>query len=349
MDDLLVRFLESLSLERGLSVHTVRAYHRDIRQFREFLVLHWGLAEDQVPNTSRITPADVRSFLAREHAHHSPSTRRRKLSALRTFLDWVADRRGDDRNAARSLSSPKRRTHLPSVLSAREAAALLDAGEPCDALTATLLGLRDLSLLELLYGSGLRASECVGLDSTSIDLKNSEVRVMGKGRKERIVPLSEPCVRVLAALLLARTRAKPRPEARAALFLNARGGRLSARSLRRIVKQRGLTSGVPKDVHPHALRHSFATHLLEGGADLRAIQEMLGHASLSTTQQYTHLTVDGLVGAHRSAHPRGGALPTQGKADEAAPDRDDVNAAAPDRSDPDEVATDRIHREDLSR
>ena len=336
MDGRLPRFLEFLSLERGLSPHMVRAYGRDLRQFRDFLVEHWGLGEQGAPSVERVTSADVRSFLAREHAHHSASTRRRKLSALRTFLDWAADRRGDDHNAARALNSPKRRSHLPSVLSEPEAAAMLESDESSDDLAATLFELRDLSLLELLYGSGLRASELVGLDSTSIDLKKGEVRVLGKGRKERIVPMSEPCVQVLSAWLSVRPLARCRPEAGAALFLNTRGGRLSARSLRRIVKQRGVTSGVAKDVHPHALRHSFATHLLEGGADLRAIQEMLGHASLSTTQQYTHLTVEGLVGAHRSAHPRGGEL-SGPAATEAA-----IEAAL----DADEVATDRIHREE---
>jgi len=213
---------------------------------------------------------------------------------------------------------------------------MLDSETSSDDLAATVFELRDLSLLELLYGSGLRASELVGLDSTSIDLKKGEVRVLGKGRKERIVPMSEPCVQVLSAWLSVRPLARCRPEAGAALFLNTRGGRLSARSLRRIVKQRGVTSGVAKDVHPHALRHSFATHLLEGGADLRAIQEMLGHASLSTTQQYTHLTVEGLVGAHRSAHPRGGDLSGPAGAE----------ATLDSALDADEVATDRIHREE---
>ena len=337
MKELLPRFLEFLSLERGLSVHTVRAYGRDLGQFQAFLLDHWGLADGQSPEVERISAAEVRSFLAREHAHHSPSTRRRKLSALRTFLDWAADRRGDDRNAARALSSPKRGRHLPGVLSAPEAESMLEPSGTAEDLAETLFQLRDLSLMELLYGSGLRASECVALDSTSIDLKKGEVRVMGKGRKERIVPMSEPCMQVLSAWLKASRLAKRRPEAGAAVFLNTRGGRLSTRSLRRIVKERGLTSGVRKDVHPHVLRHSFATHLLEGGADLRAIQEMLGHASLSTTQQYTHLTVEGLVGAHRSAHPRGGNVPVQNTVDHELSYEDD------------EIETDRIVREEPTR
>tara|TARA_Y100001968_G_scaffold331621_2_gene386879 strand:+ start:1189 stop:2178 length:990 start_codon:yes stop_codon:yes gene_type:complete len=308
MDERLPRFLDFLRVERGLSLHTVRAYERDLHQLRQFLVGHWGLSAGQGPSADRIEAVDVRSFLAREHAHSSPATRRRKLSAMRTFLDWVAERRGDERNPARAINSPRRRHRLPSVLSAPEARSMLDHDASTELAELPVQGLRDLCLLELLYGSGLRASECVGLDRRSIDLERGEVRVLGKGRKERLVPLSQPCIEALRAWSELRGLLNQRPEAGQALFLNARGGRLSARSLRRIVKQRGFVAGVVKDVHPHALRHSFATHLLEGGADLRAIQEMLGHASLSTTQQYTHLTVEGLVDAHRSAHPRGGEL-----------------------------------------
>ena len=162
---------------------------------------------------------------------------------------------------------------------------------------------RDAVIVELLYGSGLRVSECVGLDIQQLDLRKGEVRVLGKGSKERIVPLSAAAVDAVQEWLAVRTLLQPAAE-EAALVLNARGGRLSARSAARLLKQRGLVAGVAKDVHPHALRHSFATHLLEGGADLRSIQEMLGHASLSTTQKYTHLELDRLLSVYRESHPR---------------------------------------------
>jgi integrase/recombinase XerC len=336
MHSQVTRFLEHLALERGLSAHTVRAYGRDLQQFEAFLRRHWHLAADAAPATDDIGPADVRTFLAREHGGHSPATRRRKLSSLRTFLDWVADHRGDERNPARALHSPRLGRHLPNVLSVPEAEAMLEPAAADANLSAGLLLLRDRALLELLYGSGLRASEVVALDSRRIDLKKSEVRVLGKGNKERVVPLGEPSVDAITEWLAVRHLMSPTAAAGGALFLNARGGRLGSRSLRRIVKQRGITAGVMRDVHPHALRHSFATHLLDGGADLRAIQEMLGHASLSTTQHYTHLTVEGLMGTHRRCHPRGGEL-----------DEPAAQTAAAPPADEDDVMTDRIQREEL--
>jgi len=338
MDSLVPRFLEHLALERGLSAHTIRAYGRDLKQFGDFLGRHWNLAADLAPEADDIGPDDVRSFLAREHAQHSPATRRRKLSALRAFLDWVADHRGDDRNPARALNSPRLGQHLPNVLSIPEARAMVESQRADSKLFEGLLELRDRAILELLYGSGLRVSECVALDTSRIDLKRNEVRVMGKGRKERLVPLGDPCVQAISEWLEVRVLLSPNSEAGAALFLNSRGGRLGSRSVRRMVKSRGVTSGVVKDVHPHALRHSFATHLLDGGADLRAIQEMLGHASLSTTQQYTHLTVEGLMGTHRRCHPRGS---------DGVPAAAIVVTAAPEIDDEDDIATDRIHREEL--
>jgi len=337
MHSQVARFLQHLAVERGLSAHTVRAYGRDLQQFEQFLRGHWRLAADAALVADDIGPADVRTFLAREHGHHSPATRRRKLSSLRSFLDWVADHRGDERNPARALHSPRLGRHLPNVLSVPEAEAMLEPAAGEGNLSAGLLVLRDRALLELLYGSGLRASEVVALDSSRIDLKNSEVRVMGKGNKERVVPLGEPCVEAINQWLAVRHLMAPTAAADGALFLNARGGRLGTRSLRRIVKQRGITAGVMRDVHPHALRHSFATHLLDGGADLRAIQEMLGHASLSTTQHYTHLTVEGLMGTHRNCHPRGGELEKPPAA---------VGASEP-PVDEDAVQTDRISREEL--
>ncbi|MEE2828831.1 MAG: tyrosine recombinase XerC [Myxococcota bacterium] len=312
----LPQYLDYLRVERGFSDHSIRAYRRDLEQFSDFLVLRLALPEGELGDVDQLEVPEVRAFLASRHATSTATTRARKLSALRSFLDWVADHRGDDRNPARSVVAPKRGQRLPEVLSMGEADRLVEGllpKEPTtvasagrkESLRAQIYEVRDRALIELLYGSGLTVGEVVSLDMGQIDLKGSEVRVIGKGDKERIVPFGEPCRDALGDWLELR-RLLPGPEgAPTALFLNTRGGRLSDRSVRRMVKKRALEVGVDKDVHPHALRHSFATHLLDGGADLRAIQEMLGHASLSTTQRYTHRKVEGLLSVHRSSHPRG--------------------------------------------
>jgi len=295
-------FCDHLRAERGLSPHTVVAYRRDLEQLRGFLV---SRSEVDPPSADAVDARELRAFLGLRHGSSSPATRAHKLSAIRTYLDWVAERRGDDVNAARAVRMPRRGKRLPHALTEPDAALLAEAPSD-DRRYAGAVAARDLAIVELLYGSGLRVGECVSLDTGGIDLKRGEVRVIGKGRKERIVPLGERSADALRLWLEeARPLLKPTPDAGAALFLNARGGRLSDRSVRRLVKARALRAGISTDVHPHALRHSFATHLLNGGADLRSIQEMLGHASLSTTQQYTHLSVDGLLAVHRSAHPRG--------------------------------------------
>lgn len=303
-------FLDHLRAERGLSPNTLRAYALDLSQFASFLREREGLANDQEPDLDALDPRQVRAFLALAHGSSAPATRARKLAAIRTMCDWIADHRGDDRNPARAISSPRCGRHLPRTLSPGQADALAEgprsAEEPEQGdLHRGLLELRDRAVVELLYGSGLRVGEVESLDIDGLDLRRSEVRVIGKGSKERRVPMGEPCTDALAAWLEVRPLLSPATPAGRALFLNARGGRLTARSIRRMLAERALLAGIDVHVHPHALRHSFATHLLDGGADLRAIQEMLGHASLSTTQRYTHLTVDRLLDVHRRCHPRG--------------------------------------------
>ncbi len=304
MRDLIERFVQHLRIERGLSEHTIRAYQRDLEQ----LAAH--LQERGTTDVDALTPRDLRGFLAARHARSSAATRARKLSSVRTFLDWVAERRGDDRNPARALSAPRGSHHLPHVLGEREAGRLADVETSADTVRQQILWARDAALVELLYGSGLRVSEAVGLDIAGLDLKTGEVRVTGKGRKERVAPMPRSSVQAMTDWLALRTVLAPALD-ETAVFLNNRGGRLSARSVSRLLKRRAGQAGVPKDVHPHALRHSFATHLLQGGADLRSIQEMLGHASLSTTQKYTHLTVEGLLSVHRRCHPRGTGAPDE--------------------------------------
>jgi integrase/recombinase XerC len=304
------RFLRHLRAERGRSAHTVRAYEGDLRSFCAWL------AGARLAGLDSVAPEDVRRFLAEQHGQRSARSRARTLSALRTFFDWLAESRGDDRNPARSVSAPRVPRRLADALDAPSADRVVEsprgglpgrrprAGGARSRLRDELLLVRDRAILELIYGSGLRAAEAVGVRSRALDLDRAEVRVMGKGSKERIVPISEPAISALRAWFELRPLLRPGPRSADFVFLNWRGGPLGDRGLRDLVKRHGLQAGVPADVHPHILRHSFATHLLEGGADLRAIQEMLGHRSLSTTQQYTHLTPEGLLEAHRRAHPR---------------------------------------------
>jgi integrase/recombinase XerC len=286
-------FIEGLEALRGSSKHTLRAYRSDLRQLAAYLREMEG-AEIRIED---VKADHLRAFLANRHGASSSTTVARKLSSFRAFFDAVlAD--GEHPNPARMLATPKRRHRLPGFLSEAEADQLLD--RPVEG----PLELRDLAILELLYSSGLRVSECAGIDLQDLDADVGRVRVLGKGAKERVVPVGEPALRALARYLSDARPALSRGIGGAALFLNARGGRLSARSIREICRRWGLTSGVMQHVHPHALRHSFATHLLEGGADLRSVQEMLGHASLSTTQRYTHVTVQQLMEVHHRCHPK---------------------------------------------
>lgn len=290
------RFCEHLQAQRGLSPQTVRAYRRDLLQLTEFA------AGRGVESPEALDVRAVRSFLAVVHGDKAPATRARKLAAVRTFLDWHSERRGEDVNPARAVARPKLPHRLPRVLTEGEAEGVAEASTEPASVRAQILAARDRALVEVLYGSGLRASEASSIDASDVDFDRCEVRVLGKGSKERVVPLGGACVAALQEWLAVRPLLGPDSPA---LFLNHRGTRLTSRSVGRAVKALARAAGLGGDVHPHALRHSFATHLLDGGADLRAIQEMLGHASLSTTQKYTHLTTDRLLGVHRSCHPRG--------------------------------------------
>jgi integrase/recombinase XerC len=293
VDEAIDRFAVDLRAA-GASDHTRKAYLTDLRQFAAFVE-----QEAEVPAIEQIDHRLIRRFLASFGGRISPSTASRKLSALRSLFDSLVRRDELAANPARRVRSPKLRRELPTYLTAGEARTLLEERPPAD----TPLAARDAALLELLYGSGLRVAELVALDVADVTPDRPLLRVLGKGRKEREVPLGPPSREALRRYLVVRGRLGP-TAGLDALFLNARGGRLSDRSVRRIVKRAGVVVALLKDLHPHALRHSFATHLLEGGADLRAIQEMLGHASLATTQRYTHLTVQQLMEIYESCHPR---------------------------------------------
>jgi integrase/recombinase XerD len=283
--------LRALRLEQGLSERTIESYGRDLTQYAEFL----GERDKEIDQAS---PDDIRAYLA--GGAWRPSTRARKAAAIRSFYRRQVLTGSMTSDPTRSLAAPRLESNLPLTLTVEEVERLLSRPK------ATPAGLRDRALLETLYGAGLRASEALGLRLQDVDLEVGFVRAIGKGDKERVVPLGRMAV---DALRIYNERGRPflggagtlkAPE----LFLNNRGRRLSRQGLHAIIKRYAREAGLSDQVSAHTLRHSFATHLLEGGADLRAVQEMLGHADLSTTQIYTHVTTAHIQRIYREAHPR---------------------------------------------
>src|SRR5687767_9921650 len=286
------RFLRHLDRERNASPHTIRAYGEDVAQFAEYL----GEQIGREPTPQDADHLSVRGFLA---ALHAGRIRRvsaaRKLASLATFFRYLCREGVLDRNPAAAILSPRLERRIPSHLEEDETAVLLDVPGADDA------SMRARALLELLYATGIRCAELVGLDVPEVDLDARMVRVLGKGRKERVVPFGTRAREAVIAYLPARARAVPKSDA---LFVNRRGGRLTDRSVRAILAARVRQVALAKRVSPHSLRHSFATHLLGRGADLRTIQELLGHASLSTTQRYTHVDMRRILDIYSNAHPR---------------------------------------------
>lgn len=288
MKDSAAEFLRYLDLQRGASRHTLRGYAADLAEFRAFL------AREGVGDVPDADARAVRAWLASLHERKlAKSSIARKLATVRSCFRYLARVGRVEINPARQVRSPRLPKRLPSFLPKDESKDLLDTGAE-----RSPAGLRDHALLELLYATGLRVSECCGLDLDDVDRRGGSVRVMGKGGKERVVPAGDAALAALEAWLLIRG------EARGALFTNARGGRLGARSVHRIVKQRARGAGIDRRVTPHTLRHTFATHMLGEGADLRLIQELLGHSRLTTTQRYTHVSPEHLMKVYDSAHPR---------------------------------------------
>ncbi len=294
MKDLLERFDRHLALERNVSEHTRSAYRLDLEAFARFLAKD---AADELPPDAleKIDRIVLRRYLALLHKSHRRTSIARKLSALRTFFRFLVREGVVAVNPADMVGTPRQEKYLPRVLSVDEAGVLIDRAEGED-----VRELRDRAILETLYSCGLRVSELTGLNVEHLDLDNALVRVLGKGRKERLVPVGRKARKALEKYLALR----PSRQLTDPLFLNHRGGRLTPRSIQRNLKEQLLRAGVLKDATPHSLRHSFATHLLDGGADLRSIQELLGHASLSTTQKYTQVSVDQLMAVYDKAHPR---------------------------------------------
>ena len=290
MERAIEQFCSYLENERNASPHTVAAYRSDLAQFAAFLA-----AQKKESAPEKVDHLAVRQYLAQLHKGRAKSSIGRKLSALRALFRYLMREGKVAKNPAELVATPKKEKRLPFHLNIDQVTALVGAPSGSGELT-----LRDRAVLETLYSCGIRVSELTGLNVGNVDLGSGLARVLGKGGKERIVPVGSCAVRALSAYLA--ERGNPPPDA--PLILNARGGRLTRRSIGRIVDAHMLLISTMRKASPHTLRHTFATHLLEGGADLRAIQELLGHASLSTTQKYTHVTLDRLMEVYDKAHPK---------------------------------------------
>jgi integrase/recombinase XerC len=296
---ILADYLRHLRAQRNLAEHTVRAYRTDL------INLFCHLDRLGVESLVKVDLRALRSWLAKQHTlGHARSTLQRRAAAARVFFAWAHETGRITTDPAANLRSPKSMRVLPPTLEQATAARMLDEAIATARETGGPVAARDIALLELLYSTGIRVSELCGLNVDDLDRQRSVVRVLGKGSKERTVPVGVPAVRAVEAWL-----AKARPQlitgdSGQAMFLGERGKRIDPRVVRRVVhRSLRLTEGAP-DLGPHGLRHAMATHLLEGGADLRSVQEMLGHASLATTQIYTHVTNERLRAAFEQAHPR---------------------------------------------
>ena len=297
LDESMAAFLRHLEAERRASPRTVEAYGDDLRGLRSYAEERTSAALGDVRKVDVYLLRGWLGVLARKHA---PSSIARKLAAVRTWMRWLRRRGFVPTCPADELATPKVRRGLPTLLSVDAAKEVVEAPS-----AETPAGLRDRALLEVLYGSGLRLSEVCGLDLHAVDLDAATARVMGKGSKERLVPLGSKCVAALRRWLAVRPGMVDKRgwQDAAAVFVSVRGRRLSPRIVERLVQRYGALGAGRADLHPHALRHTCATHMLDGGADLRAIQELLGHASLSTTQRYTHVSMEHLMRVYDAAHP----------------------------------------------
>ena len=300
LDQAVGDFLQFLEHSKRASTHTLRNYGIDLSHWRTWLEAQ-GLGTLELLD-QRLKAAHLRAYLAELYDTHEKSSLSRRLSAIRSFLKYYRSLEVLSRDLGPLIPSPKIDRKLPRYLSIDDAQGLVQMPQ-----FNAVLGPRDIAVLELLYGSGLRVSELVALNWGDLDLANAWVKVMGKGKKERNVPLGGASVRALQAL--EQTLADDQSNPQSPVVLNHRGRRMTARSVGRMVEKYmallGIQSGDPKSLSPHGLRHSFATHLLAAGADLRTIQELLGHSRLSTTQRYTHVDLGALVDEYRGAHPLG--------------------------------------------
>lgn len=303
---LIEKYLDYIRSQRGYSEHTVRNYRADLRQFNHFLNKKEEFtkkSKKSLKGPGRIEFNTVREYLGSLYGNYKRTTIARKLSTIRSFF-YFLERNGLSKgNPAADISTPKQGKYIPAYLPIDEMFKLLqgpDISKP--------LGLRDSAILEMMYSCGIRVSELEGLNIPDIDFEQRIIRVIGKGNKERILPIGRKALKTVGdymdAALPLRRRNRQDKSGDEPLFLNNRGGRLTARGIGLIVKKYVKVCGLMTDISPHSLRHTFATHLLDGGADLRSVQELLGHASLSTTQKYTHVSLDRLMEVYDKAHPR---------------------------------------------
>ena len=310
-------FLDYLANERSFSAHTLRSYHADLRQFGQFLMMdpaaraaHDRLDQSQLPEltpddtqtladrATAVTPIDIRAFLVvLRNSNYSKSTTARKLASLRSFYKYLVRQGVVETSPVSVIRTPRQDRRLPKCLDIQQVEALLNAPD-----TTTLLGSRDRAILETIYSGGLRISELVSLNVEDLDEFGHVMRIRGKGKKERLAPLGQCAKDAIGHYLIKRASAFG-GEPTGPLFINRRNDRLSDRSIRRKLDTYLVHAGIPTHISPHVLRHSFATHMLNAGADLRTVQEMLGHESLSTTQIYTHLTTTRLKEVYDGAHP----------------------------------------------
>jgi len=308
----LAAFRRHLASERGLSPHTVRAYLGDVSGLLQYA------ADDHITELAQIDIGLLRGWLGSQHrAGQARTTIARRAAAARAFTAFAHERGLIPVDSGAALRTPKVHRHLPEILAHEQITTVLaEHPRPADDPLAAAVGLRDDAIMELLYATGIRVSELCGLDPGDIDTGRQTIKVLGKRNKERVVPVGIPAMRALAAwqehgrpVVLGASRRVPRADrpvagAQTALFVGVLGGRIDPRTVRRLVHARVAAAGEVPDTGPHGLRHTAATHLLEGGADLRSVQEMLGHASLATTQIYTHVSIDRLISVYRQAHPR---------------------------------------------
>lgn len=305
MEQLLVQFLEHLRYERNVSEHTLRNYASDLNQFIDHLApANSRTGKTNAPDLNQIDHITIREWLSTLHsAQKKKSSVARKLAALRTFFQFLVREGVMEMNPAKLVSTPRLEKKLPKHLSIEEAVKFIETPD-----VETDLGKRDRAMLELLYATGVRVSELTKMGLADVDFKNKLIRVTGKRRKERIVPFGDPAREALQSYLSVRGKilnsAKVSDRDPDALFLNYQGTRITTRSVGRMVEKYILLCAGVHDISPHALRHSFATHLLDSGADLRDIQELLGHARLSSTQIYTHVSMEKLIEVYDKAHPK---------------------------------------------
>jgi integrase/recombinase XerC len=305
MEQLLAQFFDHLRYERNVSDHTLRNYRSDLTQFLDYLVPpDRRSVKSNAPDIHEIDHITIREWLSTLHSAQKKKTSvARKLAALRTFFQFLVREGVIELNPAKLVSTPRLEKKLPQHLSIEEAIKFIETPD-----TETDLGKRDRAMLELMYATGVRVSELTKMDLSDMDFKNKLIRVTGKRRKERIVPFGDPASEALKTYLGARDRflknaaaSEREPEA---VFLNYQGTRITTRSVGRMVEKYIRICAGMHDISPHALRHSFATHLLDSGADLRDIQELLGHARLSSTQIYTHVSMEKLIKVYDKAHPK---------------------------------------------